>query len=60
MKETDRIQDICIDYLNRYKEELELGTIGKRTLAKMVVLENPEMFDGEPDKSIDRVRSVIR
>ena len=60
MKETDRIQSICLDYLDRHKEELEMGTIGKKTLAKIIVIENPEMFDGDPDKSIDRVRSLIR
>lgn len=60
MKETDRIQSICLEYLNRHKEELEMGTIGKKTLAKIIVVENPEMFDGDPDMSIDRVRSLIR
>jgi hypothetical protein len=60
MNEQQRIREIVRDYIVRHKEELELGTIGKKTLAKMVVMENPEMFDGDIAKAQENVRDIIR
>ena len=60
MNEQQRIREIVRDYIVRHKEELELGTIGKKTLAKMVVMENPEMFDGDLSKNQENVRDIIR
>jgi predicted phosphodiesterase len=57
---TDRITDIVRTYTEQYAEELREGKMGKRGLARIIVIENSEMFDGDSAKEIDMVRDRIR
>ena len=56
----ERKTEITKDYVDRYSEELRQGKIGKRGLARKIVTENPEYFDGDPETAIENVRSSIR
>ena len=51
---------LILDYVERHREELEIGTIGKKTLAKIIWRENRDAFADDEQTEVERIRATIR
>lgn len=55
-KKTELIEE----YVRKYAVQLQEAEIGKKQLARMIVDAHADIFNGEYDREVDNVRSIIR